>query len=93
MIVDHLCIGNEPVVEIGPGSGQVTRHLIDKVKYLYGVEVDGALAQLMRERGIRRLVVMEEDELIGVITTNDLVRNMKRSVDELAMKFYMMDLY
>lgn len=50
-------------------------------------------AQLMRINGIRRLAVMEGNRLVGIITTNDLAKNMKRAVQDLATKFYLMDLY
>lgn len=47
-------------------------------------------AQLMRKRGIKRLVVIEGEKLVGVITTNDLARNMTRAVEELATTLYIM---
>lgn len=31
-------------------------------------------AHIMRQRGIRRVVVMNKEDLIGIITTNDLVK-------------------
>ena len=46
-------------------------------------------AHIMRQRGIRRIVVMTGDELVGVITTNDLARNMKRHIEELASTLYL----
>ena len=47
-------------------------------------------AQLMRKKGIKRLVVIEREKLVGVITTNDLARNMTRAVEELATTLYIM---
>lgn len=46
-------------------------------------------AHIMRQRGIRRIVVMDEEELVGILTTNDLVRNMKRHIEELASMLYL----
>ena len=46
-------------------------------------------AHIMRQRGIRRVVVIAGDELVGVITTNDLARNMKRHIEELASTLYL----
>ena len=48
-------------------------------------------AKLMRRRGIRRLVVMAENDLVGVITTDDIASNMSRAVEELAITLYLMD--
>jgi len=46
-------------------------------------------AHIMRQRGIRRVVVMDKEALIGIITTNDLVGNMKRNIEELASTLYL----
>jgi len=49
-IVKALPIEDEVVVEIGPGSGVVTRCLVDKVKHLYAIEKDVSLIGLLNER-------------------------------------------
>ena len=41
-------------------------------------------AQLMKKKGIRRLIVMEGEKLVGIITSDDMTRNMKRAMDEYA---------
>lgn len=41
-------------------------------------------AQLMKLRRIRRLIVIEEEKLVGIITSDDITRNMKRAVEEFA---------
>lgn len=48
-------------------------------------------AQLMKQKGISRLIVMERDKLVGIITSDDLARNMKRAVEELATTLFIMD--
>lgn len=39
-ILDNLDLKNKIVLEIGPGKGAVTDYLIDRVKYLYCLDVD-----------------------------------------------------
>ncbi|MFH0749198.1 MAG: CBS domain-containing protein [Candidatus Bathyarchaeota archaeon] len=46
-------------------------------------------AQLMKTKGIRRLVVMEDEKLVGIITTDDMIKNMKRAVEEFATMLYL----
>jgi CBS domain-containing protein len=41
-------------------------------------------AYLMKKKGIRRLIVMEGEKLVGIITSDDMTRNMKRAMDEYA---------
>lgn len=48
-------------------------------------------AQLMKQKGIRRLVVMDGDKLVGIITSDDLARNMKRAVEEMATTLFLME--
>jgi len=48
-------------------------------------------AQLMKAKGIRRLVIIDDGKLIGIITTDDLARNMKRAVEELAITIHTME--
>ncbi len=49
-IVSSLPSSNNVIVEIGPGSGQITRHLISKASMLYCVEKDRSLVNLLRGR-------------------------------------------
>jgi CBS domain-containing protein len=53
-------------------------------------DVTGA-AKLMKEKGIRRLVVMKGSELVGIITTDDLTRHMMRVVEEFATALFIME--
>jgi CBS domain-containing protein len=46
-------------------------------------------AHLMRTKEIRRLIVMEQGNLVGIVTTNDLLTNMKKNVDTLASMLYL----
>ncbi|MFH1768545.1 MAG: 16S rRNA (adenine(1518)-N(6)/adenine(1519)-N(6))-dimethyltransferase RsmA [Candidatus Omnitrophota bacterium] len=49
-IINSLSLDNEAVLEIGPGSGQMTRRLIKKCERLYCIEKDISLISLLRER-------------------------------------------
>lgn len=45
-------------------------------------------SELMKKHSIRRLAVMDDGKLVGIITTDDIVRSMKRAVEELATTLY-----
>ncbi len=45
-------------------------------------------AHIMRQRGIRKVVVMDKEDLVGIITINELVRNMKHNIEELGSILY-----
>src|SRR3954470_23655905 len=65
-IADALQLqGGETVVEIGPGRGALTDLLADRAGRLVAVEVDRALAALLRERYARRgnVIIAEADVL------------------------------
>lgn len=47
-------------------------------------------AQFMSRRGLRRLVVMEGDRLVGIITSDDLALNMRRAAEEFATTLYIL---
>ena len=49
-IVSSIKLDNDTVVEIGPGSGQVTRYLADKAAKLYCIEKDVNLVNLLKKR-------------------------------------------
>lgn len=46
-------------------------------------------AHLMRKKGIRRLTVQQEGKLVGIITTNDLIKNMTRHIEDVASMLYL----
>lgn len=48
-------------------------------------------AKLMKEKGIRRLVVIDQQELVGVLTTDDLTRNLMQVVEEFATMLFIME--
>lgn len=48
-------------------------------------------AQLMKEKGIKRLIIMDGDKLLGIMTTSELTNYMKRAVEELATTLYLID--
>jgi 16S rRNA (adenine1518-N6/adenine1519-N6)-dimethyltransferase len=65
-IVDALELtGHELVIEIGPGRGSLTALLLERAHRVIGIEVDRALAALLRERyaGDERLTIVERDVL------------------------------
>jgi len=57
--------GIELVIEIGPGRGALTEVLLPRVRRLYAIEYDRALAELLRRRyaGDERMTVVEGDVL------------------------------
>ena len=65
-IADALSLtGAETVVEIGPGRGSLTDILADRARRLIAVEVDRALAAILRERYAKRnnVLIAEADVL------------------------------
>lgn len=46
-------------------------------------------AHPMRKKGIRRLTVIQEGKLVGIITTNDLIKNMTRHIEDVASMLYL----
>jgi CBS domain-containing protein len=53
-------------------------------------DVDMAV-DMMNEYGIRRLVVVDEkDKLVGILTTDDIARNIRSMSEELAVKYMML---
>src|SRR3954467_10175952 len=65
-IVDALePIGDEPVIEIGPGRGSLTELLVRRANRLILVEYDRALAAILRDRyaSNRSVEVVEADVL------------------------------
>lgn len=48
-------------------------------------------AKLMKEKGIRRLVVIDQQELVVVLTTDDLTRNLMQVVEEFATMLFIME--
>jgi 16S rRNA (adenine1518-N6/adenine1519-N6)-dimethyltransferase len=68
-IVRKAEIGPEDIVlEIGPGRGAITKHLVGQAKVVVAVEIDERAAQLLigkfqRECASKRLVVLRQDIL------------------------------
>lgn len=46
-------------------------------------------AHMMRTKEIRRLIVMDGENLVGIVTTNDLLKKMKENVETLASMLYL----
>ena len=57
--------GTELVIEIGPGRGALTEVLLPRVRHLYAIEYDRALAELLRRRydAEARITVVEQNVL------------------------------
>ncbi|HET7457068.1 MAG TPA: 16S rRNA (adenine(1518)-N(6)/adenine(1519)-N(6))-dimethyltransferase RsmA [Gemmatimonadaceae bacterium] len=79
-IADALQLtGTETVVEIGPGRGALTDLLVDRAARLVAVEIDRALAAMLRERyaGRANVEIVEQDvlatELRTIAGTDDFV--------------------
>jgi 16S rRNA (adenine1518-N6/adenine1519-N6)-dimethyltransferase len=78
-IVDALELtGSETVVEIGPGRGALTELLVGRAGRVVAVELDGALASILRSRysGDDRVTIVEADVLetnFAAITDGDFV--------------------
>lgn len=63
-IVDAAEISpDEACLEIGAGTGALTRHLLEKAKHVTAVEIDKRLVSVMRERVSGPLTVIEKDSL------------------------------
>lgn len=50
-------------VEIGPGQGALTKHLVDKPIILIGIEVDKRAIELLRQTVGEKLILIHEDVL------------------------------
>lgn len=69
-IVDALELtGQETVVEIGPGRGSLTDLLVGRAGRVIGIELDRALAELLRARYAARpeVTIVEQDVLTVVL--------------------------
>ena len=67
-VVSSMELNNDIIIEIGPGSGQITRYLMPKAKKLYCVEKDTSLINILKKR-----FVSDSVEFInGDILTFDL---------------------
>lgn len=65
-IAEALGIGPaDTVIEIGPGRGALTDHLLARAARLIGIEIDRDLAPILRERyaGDPRVTIVEDDVL------------------------------
>jgi 16S rRNA (adenine1518-N6/adenine1519-N6)-dimethyltransferase len=63
-IVDTVEISNKEVLEIGPGSGNLTTFILKKnPKKLYTIEKDDELALLLKNKFSSEITVVNEDVL------------------------------
>ena len=63
-IVDTIEIENKEILEIGPGSGNLTAYILKKnPKKLYVIEKDDALALLLKERFNDEISIINDDVL------------------------------
>ena len=64
-IVDEINLHTDDlVVEIGPGLGALTDHLLPKLKHLHVVELDRDLAKIMRERYPAEQITVHEGDAL-----------------------------
>jgi predicted transcriptional regulator len=48
-------------------------------------------SELMKKNNIRRLVILDRTKkIVGIMTSNDMTRFMRRAVEELATTYYLM---
>jgi len=63
-IVDTIEVENKEILEIGPGSGNLTAYILKKnPKKLYVIEKDDALALLLKERFNDEISIINDDVL------------------------------
>lgn len=49
-IISSLDVEKKDVLEIGAGRGELTRYLVEKARYLYCIEIDSKLVQILQEK-------------------------------------------
>ena len=63
-IVDTVVISNKEVLEIGPGSGNLTTFILKKnPKKFYVIEKDDELAQLLEDKFANEITIINDDVL------------------------------
>ena len=63
-IVDSVDVTNKEILEIGPGTGNLTTHILKKSpKKLYVIEKDDDLATLLREKFNEEINIINDDVL------------------------------
>jgi len=67
------------VLEIGPGLGSLTEHLLDKSKHVLAYEIDNDLVQILEENF--------EDENLSIINEDFLKRNIDEDIIALKMDY------
>ena len=61
-IVDTVEINNKEILEIGPGTGNLTSYILRKEpKKIYVVEKDNELALLLNEKFSGKISILNED--------------------------------
>jgi len=77
-IVDTVEIANKEVLEIGPGSGNLTSFILKKnPKKVYAIEKDDELALLLKEKFIGEITLINDDVLK---VSEDKISNEKLTV-------------
>ncbi len=76
-IIDSLNLkSSDVVVEIGPGTGALTKYLCEKTRHVIGIEVDRRAAQLLEEMFPRSVQILQADvrevQLASVAHSNRL---------------------
>ncbi len=63
-IVNSIDINNKTILEIGPGTGNLTNYILDKnPKKVFVIEKDNALATNLRNKFTNKLIIINDDVL------------------------------
>jgi CBS domain-containing protein len=74
-IVTEKDLINEVVAEeLYPGDVNIEKIMSKDLVYVSKNESIENAAKLMRNKGVRRLVVLEDDRIVGIITETDITR-------------------
>src|SRR5699024_10366045 len=77
-ILEHVKTTTGPIIEIGPGAGALTKHLVHLERPLRAVEIDRRLAEALAQRVGKKVEVVHDDFLHYRLThiPNVLVGNL-----------------
>src|SRR5699024_11528703 len=62
-ILEHVKTTTGPIIEIGPGAGALTKHLVRLERPLRAVEIDRRLAESLAQRVGKKVEVVHDDFL------------------------------
>ena len=59
-ILEHVKTTTGPIIEIGPGAGALTKHLVHLERPLRAVEIDRRLAESLAQRVGKKVEVVQD---------------------------------